>query len=81
MLRGVRHRLGVRVYVFGLRIHEWHLGLAVLAGDAVAALSQAIDVLAALGIALIGIWLIAKDWPDLTRSTRDTTACHGMRPL
>ena len=23
---------------------------------------------------LIGIWLIAKDWPDLTRSTRDTTA-------
>ena len=74
MLKVERHRLGVRVYVLGLRIHEWHLGLAVLAGDAVAVLLQALGVLPALGIALIGIWLIAKDWPDLTQSTRDTTA-------
>ena len=74
MFKVERHRLGVRVYVFGLRIHEWHLGLAVLAGDAVAVLLQALGVLPALGIALVGIWLIAKDWPDLTQSTRDTTA-------
>ena len=37
-------------------------------------LLQALGVLPALEIALIGIWLIAKDWPDLTESTRDTTA-------
>ena len=37
MLKVERHRLGPRVYVLGRRIHEWHLGLAVLAGDAVAA--------------------------------------------
>ena len=74
MFKVVRHRLGVRVYVFGLRIHEWHLGLAVLAGDAVAVLLHALGVLPALALALVGIWLIAKDWPDLTHSTRDTTA-------
>ncbi len=31
MLKFVRHRLGLRVYVLRRRIHEWHLGLAVLA--------------------------------------------------
>ena len=45
MLKVERHRLGLRVYVFGLRIHEWHLGLAVLAGGAVAALFNALGVL------------------------------------
>ena len=89
MLKVERHRLGARVYVLGLRIHEWHLGLAVLVGDAVAFLLQALGVLPALEIALIGIWLVAKDWPDLTADTRDTAAWRlgihrrplGLRPF
>ena len=31
-----RHRLGLRLFVFERRIHEWHVGLAVLAAAAVA---------------------------------------------
>jgi hypothetical protein len=26
-----RHRLGPRVFVFGVRIHEWHLGVVLAA--------------------------------------------------
>ena len=40
MLRLVRHPLGVRMYVFRRRIHEWHLGLAVLVLGAVASSSD-----------------------------------------
>ena len=38
MLRLERHRLGPRVFVFGCRIHEWHLGVLVIAGAVAAAL-------------------------------------------
>jgi len=68
-----RHRLGPRVYVLGLRIHEFTLGFVVLA------------VLLAGGIAgfwelthgteaatLFGSWLVAKDWRDLFPSKRNT---------
>jgi lysyl-tRNA synthetase class 2 len=74
MLRVVRHRLGIRVYLFRRRIHEWHLGFGVLIGDVVAVTLHALSPASALGIATIGIWLVAKDWPDLAPSTRDTTA-------
>jgi hypothetical protein len=30
VLRIDRHRLGPRVYVLGTRVHEWHLGVALL---------------------------------------------------
>src|SRR6476659_2123141 len=84
MLRIERHRLGLRVYVLGRRIHEWHLGVAVLVGLAAAAAVHALGFVPVVGIALIGAWLIAKDWADLTRSGRDTTAWRlGLhrRPL
>ena len=67
MLRIVRHRLGLRVYLFRRRIHEWHLGLAVLAGAPRRRCGPA-DPVPALVIALVGLWLIAKDWSDLTRT-------------
>ena len=84
MLRVERHRLGVRVYLFRRRIHEWHLGLAVLTADALAGLLGALAPVPSLVIALVGVWLVAKDWPDLTRSGRDATAWRlGLhrRPL
>ncbi|HMJ00979.1 MAG TPA: phosphatidylglycerol lysyltransferase domain-containing protein [Gaiellaceae bacterium] len=84
MLRVERHRLGLRVYLFRRRIHEWHLGLAVLTADALAGLLGALAPVPSLVIALVGVWLVAKDWPDLTPSGRDATAWRlGLhrRPL
>jgi len=66
-----RHALGPRGYVFGVRVHEWHLGIAVLAAGLVLAVRDAHDGWIPL---VVGVWLIAKDWRDLFPSTRDTAA-------
>jgi len=76
VLRIERHRLGPRVYVLGARIHEWHLGFALLLGLFTAALAHRVDRdghLAA-GALFGGVWLVAKDWRDLMPSRRDTAA-------
>ena len=83
MLRLERHRLGPRVFVFGRRIHEWHLGVLVIASGRRRARWE--DRRRAGAVAsLLGAWLIVKDWPDLTRSGRDTAGWRlGLhrRPL
>ena len=75
MLRLERHALGPRVYVLRRRIHEYHLGLAILL---VLAVSAALDWLhfdlAAVLAAVAGVWLVAKDWRDLIPSQRDTAS-------
>jgi lysyl-tRNA synthetase, class II len=75
MLRLERHALGPRVYVLRRRIHEYHLGLAILAllGAGAALHWVRLDVATVLAAAA-GVWLVAKDWRDLTPSQRDTTA-------
>ena len=75
MLRLERHELGPRVYVLRRRIHEYHLGLGILALLSLGAVLGAVTldegtVLAALAAA----WLIVKDWRDLIPSQRDTAA-------
>jgi lysyl-tRNA synthetase, class II len=72
MLRLERHELGPRVYILGRRIHEWHLGVAVIALALIGAFSETITLGTAIVTALLGVWLIVKDWPDLTRSGRDS---------
>jgi lysyl-tRNA synthetase class 2 len=75
MLRIDRHRLGPRVYVLGARVHEWHLGAAVLIVLAGALAFDRIEVqLTAFVIACVGVWLVAKDWQDLVPTRRDTAA-------
>ena len=74
MLRVERHRLGHRLYVLGRRLHEWHLGLAVLVAAAAAVWWNALSLAPALVLAAVGVWLVAKDWADLTRAGRDTKA-------
>ena len=84
MLRLERHALGPRVYVLRRRIHEYHLGLAILLVLAVgAALDRLRLDLAAVLAAVGGVWLVAKDWRDLFRpnATRryGASACIGAR--
>jgi lysyl-tRNA synthetase, class II len=75
MLRLERHPFGPRVYVLRRRIHEYHLGLAVLAALAVGAFFDLDDLgLAAVLAALVGLWLVAKDWRDLVPSKRDSAS-------
>src|SRR5438477_4100193 len=75
MLRLERHPFGPRVYVLHRRIHEYHLGLAVLAGLAVGAFFDVDDFGLATALAtLVGVWLVAKDWRDLVPSKRDSAS-------
>jgi lysyl-tRNA synthetase class 2 len=75
VIRLHQHPHGPRVYALGRRIHEWHLGLAVLAavfaGRAVGAWQ--LTLVPGL-IAAGGGWLVLKDWRDLVPSQRDTAA-------
>src|SRR5262245_66298499 len=73
MFRVDRHPLGLRVYLLGRRIHEWHLGLGLLALSAVMASTGQVGPGLVLLIGLSGLWLVAKDWHDLTPSGRDAT--------
>ena len=75
MLRIDRHRLGPRVYVLGARVHEWHLGAALLPGLGVGTLFHHVGDGVGTGVAVAaGIWLVAKDWRDLVPAQRDTAA-------
>jgi lysyl-tRNA synthetase class 2 len=74
MLRLERHSLGPRVFILGRRIHEWHLGLLVIPGALAAALLGQVGPGTAFVAAILGAWLVVKDWPDLTGQGRDTAA-------
>ena len=75
MLRLERHPFGPRVYVLRRRIHEYHLGLAVLLALAVGSFFDAVDLgLATALAAVVGVWLVAKDWRDLVPSKRDSAS-------
>src|SRR6266536_2554228 len=66
MLRLERHPFGPRVYVLRRRIHEYHLGLAILTALAVGTLFDDVEFgLTSSIAALAGLWLVAKDWRDL----------------
>ena len=73
MLRLERHPFGPRVYVLRRRIHEYHLGLAILAALGAGSLFDDVELgLATALAALAGVWLVAKDWRDLVPSKRDS---------
>ena len=75
MLRIDRHRLGPRVYVLGARVHEWHLGVALLVALALGGLVHRVDDgLTTVAAVVAGVWLVAKDWRDLFPARRDTAA-------
>lgn len=75
MLRLERHRLGPRIYLFGLRIHEFALGFAVLAAVLLGGVTESWELTrASLAATAAGSWLVIKDWRDLFPSTRNTAA-------
>ncbi len=75
MFRVDHHQLGPRVYVLGTRVHEWHLGVALLLGLAAGGLFDRVGLGLATGLAVVaGVWLVAKDWRDLVPSQRDTAS-------
>src|SRR5262245_45069192 len=77
MLRIVRHPLGPRVYFLGARVHEWHLGATLLLALAVGALFHLVGEGVGPSTALLAsVWLILKDWRDLSPTRRDTAAWH-----
>ena len=75
MLRIERHRLGPRVYVFGARVHEWHLGLALLLALALGVLLHRVGDGSGTVVAVVaGLWLVVKDFRDLSPARRDTAS-------
>ena len=80
MLKLERHELGPRVYVLGQRIHEFALGLAVLALLLVLALTDHAEVTRRFeAVVAFGSWLVVKDWRDIFPSKRNT-ASWGLLP-
>ena len=76
MFKVERHRLGPRCYLLGRRVHEYQLGLAMLAANGFLVVSELTGVSRTTeGVsALLGGWLVAKDWRDIFPATRDTAA-------
>jgi lysyl-tRNA synthetase, class II len=73
MLRLERHPFGPRVYLLRRRIHEYHLGLAILVALAAGSLVGWVELgLGTALAALAGIWLVLKDWRDIVPTRRDT---------
>ena len=61
------------MHVLGTRVHEWHLGVAILCGLGATWLAHLWADSLAGGLALAaGAWLVAKDWRDVLPSQRDT---------
>ncbi len=73
LIRVEQHPLGPRVYVFGQRVHEVALGIAVLMllglGIALGLFHRPVTVAVVGGI---GLWLVAKDWRDLVPRWRNS---------
>jgi hypothetical protein len=75
VLRLERHKLGPRVYFCGLRIHEFALGFGVLVVLLVGGLAELWGLTHRTeATALLGTWLIGKDWRDLFPAKRNTAS-------
>lgn len=75
MFKVERHRLGPRCYVLGQRVHEYQLGVAMLGATGLLFVFELVGASRPIEAwALVGGWLVAKDWRDIFPAKRDTTA-------
>jgi lysyl-tRNA synthetase, class II len=72
MVRLERHPSGPRVFVLGRRIHDFYLGFAL--GVAAAVVGALGHDRFGIGLAVVGVWLVVKDWRDLFPALRDTAS-------
>ena len=73
MIRIDRHELGPRVYVLGLRIHEYALGAGVVATVFTGGFFERWELTpSTAATAAFGAYLVVKDWRDLFPARRDT---------
>lgn len=72
LIRIERHGLGPRLHLLGRRVHEYHFGFALLAVSPAASADASPHLSPGKVIAaIVGLWLVVKDWPDLFKATRD----------
>jgi len=62
------------VRVLGRRVHEWQLGLGILALGTLLLAVRVVDVAGAGLFGAAACWLVVKDWHDLFPSRRDTAS-------
>jgi len=75
VLRLERHHLGPRVYLCGLRVHEFALGFGVLAVLLMGGVAELWELTHRTeAAALFGTWLVGKDWRDLFPARRNTAS-------
>jgi hypothetical protein len=75
VVRLERHCLGPRVYICGLRIHEFALGFGVLTVLLLGCFAELWELTRRIEVAAVfGAWLIGKDWRDLFPSKRNTAS-------
>jgi len=75
VIRVERHRQGPRLYIVGLRIHEVHLGLAIVAVTVLGAAARLWHYSFWTGaVVALGTYMAVKDARDLLPHTRDTGA-------
>ena len=68
------------MYLLGLRIHEFALGLLVLAVLLAGGIAESWEATRAVEVVTaVGTWLVLKDWRDLVPSKRNTAA-WGLLP-
>src|SRR5687767_3139174 len=72
LIRIERNRLGPRLHLLGRRVHEYQAGFALLAVSPAASADFSPQLSPGRVIAaIVGLWLVVKDWPDLFEATRD----------
>lgn len=75
MIEVQQHPQGPRVFVLGRRIHEYMLGLGVVALLGAGSLARVLHPsLVVAAVAGLGVWLVAKDWRDMFPSRRDSAS-------
>ncbi len=63
------------MYVLGLRVHECHAGIFLIGASTLALLAGwPVPHLSVLGVLLVGLWMLWKDWRDLFPRLRDSAA-------
>jgi lysyl-tRNA synthetase, class II len=74
VVRFERHPLGPRVFVLGRRVHEYELGVIFLAGATGLGLGDLLHGVGLYALSFAGLWMVVKDWRDMTPKRRDTGA-------